>query len=122
MRFKRYPRWIVREATPLRIANSRRAIEREAAKIPLFAEQVRAVETPEARLSSIDIQQAKNWQDRRDSIARSWREGRAVLQAKPPPERQRLLARWNAAPYPGSSEYFLEFVHQRGCMATYPPA
>ncbi len=118
MRFKRFPHWISRSATPRRIAHSRRAIEREAQKTPLFAEQIRAITTPAERLTSIDAQNARWWRRLRDLTARQWRTARRAVQQLPPAIRQELLACWNAAPYPASSEYFADFVRHYSTLRT----
>ncbi len=110
MRFERFPHWTPRTATPKRLANARQAIERQAASVPLFADQIRVEQTAEERLAAIETQNARWWQRLRDVTARQWKAARAALWALPEATRRELLARWNAAPFPGSSECFADFV------------
>jgi len=61
----------------------------------------------------IDAAQVAHWRRIRDHAARIWRAARRILFSLPADERDRLLAEWQAAPYPGGAAYFADFLWQR---------
>ncbi|MFB3816175.1 MAG: hypothetical protein ACE147_00810 [Candidatus Methylomirabilales bacterium] len=116
MRFSRFPRSFQRPITARRLAAARKAIQRERDKAGLFAFELPKV-TPEERCKAWDKGADEWWTHLRDFNAKQWREGRRILFAMPAERRRTIVERWNAAPYPGSSEYFLEFMNGR-CAET----
>lgn len=92
---------------------------------PLLSKQIAEEQsTPEDRFRILDAEHVVRWQAVRDQAARTWKAARRVLASLAEEERRELLARWNAAPYPGRSEYFADFVrHQavRGESNAQPP-
>lgn len=113
MRFKRYPirREDRRGVTPRRIAAARRSLDRQAEKLPLFADMIREAQpTPDERIKSMDdgFQWiAGEWPDLR---AVHWRKGRKMFMSLPDPMRTDLREKWSRCQWPGDGTYFCEFV------------
>jgi hypothetical protein len=103
-----------RGISPQRLAAARRWLDREAASLPLFMDQVRTSQpTPEERVQAADESFAAWRRQFRTLTARQWREARRILHELPPGERAALIAAWNASPYPKDSAYCLEFIRQQ---------
>ena len=113
MRFIRLPRPAVRPINTRRIAAAERALQRERDKFPLLADWV-AEQQPSAeeRLDRFQTAEFSRQQGRRDVAAASWRRSRALLRLLPQETQGELLARWNKAACPGTSEYFSDAVFQ----------
>ena len=115
MRFKRCSiRYETREITPRRRAAAAAAIARQKAKAGMFADQYK-FDTVDERLEHRE----DTWRDWvkhfRHHTAVSWIVGRQALFSLPLAERQQLFDEWNRRIWiPGSSEYFLDFLHTRG--------
>lgn len=100
-----------REVTPRRIAASRRALNREAEKLPLFAAQIRETQpTPEERIASIDAGQQQVIAEWRTFRADMWRKGRAMLRELPLECQKDLIGKWNRGTCPADPAYFCDFV------------
>lgn len=114
MRFKRLLREKPKtERTPRRVAAAKKAVQAQRDKLGMFADQF-PVETVEERLDRIDqarIDWSKSFRSQR---AASWFKARRLLLSQPDEVRQALIEEWNAAPYPGSPEYLLDFLWQKG--------
>lgn len=116
MRFKRSPlKFEQRPLTPRRLAAARRALERQAAALPLYSEQIRAQQpTPAQRIAQQDAS-AKRYMDAlRRHDAESWLRGRAALRRLPQERRAELLALWNQSMVPAAPHYFLDFLLTHG--------
>lgn len=61
----------------------------------------------------MDALQVAHWQRIRDYNARTWRAARRILFSLPAEEWDRLLAEWQAAPYPAGAASFADFLWQR---------
>lgn len=108
------PRALSRPVTPRRVQAAARALKREQEDCPLFADDIAEDQpTPEERVRVMDAQQVAYWQRIRDYNAQTWRAARRILFSLPAEERDRLLAAWQAAPYPGGASYFADFLWQR---------
>lgn len=101
------------EITPRRVAAARRSVEKQKAKLGMFAGQF-PVETVEERLDRIDRAHIDIQKWFRSSRAADWFKARRLLLSQPDEVRQSLIAEWNAAPYPGTPEYLLDFLHRKG--------
>jgi len=115
VRFSPYPRTRgTRPHTKRRQMHAQRAVDREAAKYPLFADQFVA-ETAEERMTRQDEGARIGLQYTRDCHALMWKRGRALLATLPEPQRSALRAEWNGYKWlPGSPEYLLDFLRTRG--------
>jgi hypothetical protein len=108
------PRATARPLTERRLHAARRALARERESCPLFADDIADEQpTPEQRVQAMDAQQVAHWQRIRDYNARTWRAARRILHSLPAAERDRLLAEWQAAPYPGGAHYLADFLYQQ---------
>lgn len=113
MRFARYQYrpTDVREVTNRRLAASKRALNNEADKLPLFADQIREQQpTPEERIALIDAGQQQIVAQWRDHHAKTWRKGRRMLRELPSCCQKDLLAKWDKSHMPADPAYFCEFI------------
>lgn len=114
VRHETMPRALSRPVTLRRVQAAVRALKREQEDCPLFADDIAAEQpTPEERVRLMDAEQVAYWQRIRDYNARTWRAARRILFSLPSEERDRLLAAWQAAPYPGGASSFADFLWQR---------
>ncbi len=115
MRFKRYEIRYEERVTPRRIAAAKRRLEREVESMPLFADEVRRGQpTPEQLVDRHNEGWRLACEKMRRHTAGEWLRGRAILRSLPPEQHAKLLAEWNGDKWrPGSSEYFLDFLHTR---------
>lgn len=125
MKFTRCIFWPASRAiTPRRLAAARAWLDREAASLPLSADQVRATQpTPEQRIRAHDESFVAWVKDCRNFTARQWREARRILRAMPDADRAAALAGWNAGPFPKEACYCLVFLRRvAGTPTPHPPA
>lgn len=113
MRFARYPmrREDRREVTPRRISAAKRALIRQAEKLPLFADIIRETQpSPEERIKAMD--DGFQWivGEWRELRAAHWRKGRKMFMSLPDPVRVDLREKWGRIQWPGDGTYFCEFV------------
>lgn len=114
IRFQRFPvRAVQRSITPRRLSASKRALQRQRNKLPLFSDQVASQQpTPLARLERIDLAGKAYWiRLRKDECQRWVQVRRAVREASCTDFRQSFLKQWNRASHPGSAVYALDFLH-----------
>jgi hypothetical protein len=108
------PRAHARPITSRRLQAAKRALQRERDQCPLFADDIAEEQpTEEERVRMIDAAQVAHWQRIRDHAARTWRAARRILFSLPADEQDRLLAEWQAAPYPAGASSFADFLWQR---------
>lgn len=114
VRYEKLLRLTPRSITPGRLQAAERALKHERQNRPRLATQIAEEQpTPKDRIQAIDAQYHARWQAIRDQAAHTWRAARRILHALPEDEQRQLLTRWNAAPYPGRSEYFADFIRQQ---------
>ncbi len=115
MRFKRYEIRYEEHVTNRRILAAKRRLQREVDSMPLFADEVRASQpTPEELVARHNDGWRQACEEMRRHTAEAWLRGRAILRSLPPEQHAKLLAEWNNYKWcPGSSEYFLDFLHTR---------
>lgn len=91
-----------REITPRRYAAARRAVTKQKARYPLFAEDPQVITdlTPEDRLARLERRNARWSQESRDFRAHQIREIRNMLQHMPTVLRHLVVSWWNTCPYP----------------------
>jgi len=111
MRFNRYPRTTMAEATPRRLAAARRAVNAEKDKYALFPEFVRH-KTAEERVAAIQRHTVVFWDERRNDRAHSWRTARRQLRELPDLTRRGVLAWWQRGGVPGCPEYLLGAIRE----------
>ena len=115
MKFNRYPHrsQYRRPVTKRRIAAAERALKRERDKFPLLADWI-AEQQPTAveRVEFYNDAGDRRFAAFRDNRAKTWKRARAELRKLPKAERQRLIAQWDASPYPKDAEYFADFLTQ----------
>lgn len=103
-----------REITTRRISRSKLSIQRQANKLPLFAEQIKdELGDPTERLKKIDKESREYLQRLRDYNAKSWRKGRGALESFDEDARKQILNEWKLSPLPGSPEYFCDFLWRK---------
>lgn len=113
MRFTPGVKITEREINGRRIAASRRALNRQAEKLPLFAAEIRESQPdPVDRIRLIDAGVNEMWQGMRDLKAEQWRKGRKVLFAMHVDARRDLLDKWKKCSWPGDAPYFNSFVRR----------
>lgn len=121
MKFKRFPRGGQREATPRRIATSKRAIERDRDKCGLFPEMMEHTD-PLKRIQALEDNFAHTWTQLRDAIAEGWRKARRDYNALPPAVRAACKRWWNESQMPADAAYLADAVWQwkkgKGLFAT----
>jgi len=114
VRYEKLLRLTPRSITPRRLQAAERALKHERQNRPLLATQIAEEQpTPEERIHAIDAQHHAWWQAIRDQASHTWRAARKILQGLPEDEQRELLTRWNAAAYPGRSEYFADFIREQ---------
>ncbi len=114
MRFAPYPKPIARSHTRRRLMRAEKALERQKAKYPMFADQWKT-ETAEERLNRLDESGRLSVQNMRSHQAALWRQARCALFALPEPQRRALTDEWNDDRWlPGSPEYLLDFLRGKG--------
>jgi hypothetical protein len=114
MRHETMPRAAARAVSPRRLQAAARALAREREDWPLFAEEIAEGQpTPEERVQTMDAMQVAHWQRIRQHAADTWRAARRILFSLPAEQRDRLLAEWQAAPYPAGAASFADFLWQR---------
>jgi len=111
MRFTRFESFDFKDTPRKRAAYERKLrLEREA--LPLFADQIAAMQVTTAEEMA---GRALRWTERqrldRQHRAEKWREGRRRLQAHPAPIRRKLLAYWQRCMWPADPVYLLSMLH-----------
>jgi hypothetical protein len=114
MRHETLPRAHARPITARRLQAAARVLAREREDWPLFSGEIAEGQpTPEERVQMMDAMQVAHWQRIRQHAADTWRAARRVLFSLPTEQRDRLLAEWQAAPYPAGAAFFADFLHQK---------
>lgn len=101
----------LREVTPRRIAAAKTHLKNELKKHPLFAAEIAAEQpSPEERISRIDEGRLEWRLMMRKDHAERWMKFRRLAMQRS--DWLDLKAAWDAARYPGTSEYFACFVQE----------
>jgi hypothetical protein len=114
MRFRKSGGKIPHQVDPgRRLAHAQRHVAKQKEKLGFLADviPVESAEDRVIRLNESNVTAAARW---RSHLASQWRLARRILRSLDPERRAALLAEWNAAPYPASSEYLLSLLHTRG--------
>lgn len=101
-----------RAVTARRLAAARRALDRQRAKMPLFASDI--TQTPEERIDEIDGYCRALTGYLRSLYARQLRDLRRVWRAIPADRWAHLAAEWERCNYPKQASYALEWLARRG--------
>jgi len=113
MRFRRWPRVTVFEATPLKRAGLERFQCRQRDKLPLLADLI--AETQPSADEEM-ARRAEYWpklqQKERDDLAKLWRRARKRLFEYHLPLRNTIRSIWQGCPYPADPVYLLDLLHQ----------
>lgn len=100
-----------RGVTPRRMAAAKRALERQAERLPLFADQIRENQpSPEERINQMDDGMTWIVGEWRELRANHWRKGRRMYFALPDAMRADVREKWRSCSWPGTGTYFITFV------------
>lgn len=111
MYYSKFPRSPVRSVTPQRLRMAKAALDRQRAKLPLFAGQVAEEQpTPEERIAQIDAGFLSFWQEQRDIHAKNWHDARRMLRELPEYFRAAITAKWQRGYLPGNAAYLLDMI------------
>jgi len=100
---------LVRPPTKRRLANARKAVERDKENNALFPEFVR-FQSAEERLAHYDSQMRLQIRKIRDLEAKNWREFRRRLATLSDAEQIAFCERWNSSQRPGTPLYAMEMM------------
>jgi hypothetical protein len=109
MKFDRSIKATRRPVTGRRLAAARRALQRQADKVSLFAE-LAPVETPAERVERFDsdsVAMVLRW---RQHTAQTWRRARRQLRALTPEQRAEVLAQWENKFLPKQAHYLADII------------
>ncbi len=116
MRFKRcaITKEIYKPDPKRSLAAAGRHIEKERAKVPLFADQLE-FDTPEQRVERLEESKRRWTAEFRQHVAQTWRECRRALNRLPKKKRLALRREWDDRGWlPASCEYFADFLRKHG--------
>ncbi len=109
---KGLPKTKARGITPRRLAAAKRALKKQRAKCPLFADQIAARQpTPEERIWEMDIKFVLEWDKLRQATCKKWLELRRIIRKEICPElKVEFLSSWSRMRYPADPYYALDFL------------
>lgn len=120
IRHGRRPRSLLnpRPVTPRRLSAAERALTRQRQRLPLFAEQLAAVQPrAEERIEAFEEAALESERRIRRFEAGCWRDGRRWLRNMPKPLRGRCLRRWNESSCPAEGAYFAAIIRDEARSA-----